>query len=59
MFFRKIKDGVSGETSTLSFKLTGCVIENYGVSTNAQGLLMQENISIQFAGLEIDDAITE
>ena len=58
LFFRKIKESVSNETSTLCFRLTGCVIETYAVSTNANGHVVQENVSMQFAGLEILDDIT-
>ena len=37
----------------LNYILNGCVIESYSVATDANGLLVQENVSGQFAGLNL------
>lgn len=37
----------------LAYTLTGCVVESYGISTNANGVLVTENVTLQFAGLDI------
>jgi hypothetical protein len=37
----------------LKYTLSGVVIESYGFATDANGLLIQENVSGQFASLEI------
>jgi hypothetical protein len=35
----------------VQYKITGAVIESYGFSTDANGILVQENVTIQFASL--------
>lgn len=47
MCFVSTKEG----TAKLNFKLTGCIIESYGIATDANGLLIQENVSGRFASL--------
>ena len=49
ILFKK-KGGVN-QGANLQFVLTGCVCESYGGATDANGLLFQENISMQFGGL--------
>jgi len=41
----------SGTGINLNFRLTGFIIESWGVSTDANGMLVQENVSAQFASL--------
>ena len=38
---------------SVTFRVNGAVIESYGFATDANGLLVQENVTIQFAGLEL------
>lgn len=40
---------------TVGYKITGAVVESYGFATDANGLLVQENVTIQFAGLEFSN----
>lgn len=40
-----------GMAASLAFKMTGAIIDNYGMVNDANGMLVQENVSIQFAGL--------
>jgi hypothetical protein len=45
--------GGSADAPAVTFKVNGAVIESYGFATDANGLLVQENVTIQFAGLEL------
>jgi hypothetical protein len=45
------KRGGTGGGADIQYIITGAVIESYGFATDANGLLIQENISMQFAGL--------
>jgi len=49
VLFKKRGGGNLG--ANLQYVLTGCIVESYGVATDANGLLVQENVSMQFAGL--------
>jgi hypothetical protein len=46
-FFKK----GSGAGYALSYIMTGAVCESYAVATDANGLLLQENVSLQYASL--------
>lgn len=48
-FFKKTNGSNAGYQ--LSYVMTGTVCESYAVATDANGLLLQENISLQFASL--------
>ena len=37
----------------LTYTLTGCIVDSYRIATEANGLLVMENVSLQFAGLQI------
>jgi len=55
-FFRRDgEEGLGGETPPLRYKCTGCIVESYGIATDANGLLVQENVQVQFAGLELSN----
>ena len=49
ILFKKRGGGNLG--ANLQYVITGGVIESYGVATDANGLLVQENVSMQFGGL--------
>ena len=49
IIFKKRGGGNLG--ANLQYIITGAVVESYGVATDANGLLVQENISMQYGGL--------
>jgi len=51
--FRNRGGGIAGGGLPIAYILTGIVVESYGVATDANGLLVQENVAMQYAGLEI------
>ena len=51
MIFTDNGDGSFESISRVHYKLTGCIVESYSVAGDANGMLMQENVTIQFAGL--------
>ena len=44
-----LKDNKNG----IVYKLSGCVVETYSTSTDANGVLVQEGVAVQFASMEI------
>ena len=44
----------SGQGSKFMMKMDGCKIENYGVTIDAQGVLLQERVTVKFASLVVD-----
>ena len=40
--------------NTPAFTIKGAIVESYSVQTNAQGMLIYENVSLQFASLEFE-----
>lgn len=51
--FRNRGGGLAGGGLPIAFIITGAVVDGYAVATDANGLLVQENVSIQYASLEI------
>lgn len=44
-----LKDNKNG----IVYKLSGCIVETYTTSTDANGVLVQEGVAIQFASMEV------
>ena len=51
--FRNRGGGLAGGGLPITYIVTGAVVESYGLATDANGLLVQENVAMQFAGLEL------
>ena len=45
------KRGGQNRGAQIQFVMTGAVVESYGYATDANGLLSQENVSLQFGGM--------
>lgn len=53
ILLQSVGGGLGGFTQVVKWQITGAVIEGYGVATDANGLLVQESIQMQFASLSI------
>ncbi len=53
------KKGNSNKGANLQFILSGCLVESYGYATDANGMISQENVSMQFGSLMFGTGLSD